>query len=284
MPEQLDTTPPPGHGRSRLTDQNASRAMWFALAQSRICVQMDGEVSSCWSDRPFIPEMPMWAYAVASDQPNALLSTLRSPLVALTVLPNMSDPPPKSNGMMVNTSMLAPSAAAWLTSRVPQKFGPYALITCWYAPASALALLQFGPSLLPDQPPKEISTSPPPDRIALIVLWSTPPVNGRLPSHAGVQPPPESMNAIVNCLIPVADITVETDGGSPQPSYRYGAAILPPVGQPPVRPVTLPLLGDSPTELNAATVYVWLEHDASEPIVAEVPLTVARTVEPSYTR
>src|SRR6266540_3218491 len=201
MPEQLDTTPPPGHGRSRLTDQNASRAMWFALAQSRICVQMDGDVSSCWSDRPFIPEMPMWAYAVASE-------------------------PPKSNGMMVNTSMLAPSAAAWLTSRVPQNvgpvvlvpnvmivlipglfcltifraprirsctasfsnssmfsmsmsmnFSPYALMTCWYAPASALALLQFGPSLLPDQPPKEISTSPPPDRIALIVCWSTPPVN-----------------------------------------------------------------------------------------------------------
>ena len=27
MPEQLLTTPPPGHGRSRLTDQNARRAM-----------------------------------------------------------------------------------------------------------------------------------------------------------------------------------------------------------------------------------------------------------------
>src|SRR6266508_643953 len=266
MPEQLDTTPPPGHGRSRLTDQNASRAMWFALAQSRICVQMDGDVSSCWSDRPFIPEMPMWAYAVASDQPNALLSTLRSPLAALTVLPNMSAPPPKSNGMMVNTSMFAPSAAAWLISRVPQKLGPvvdvpkvtivlipglfcltilraprirsctvafsnssvfsmsmsmnfrpYALITCWYAPASALADEQFGPSLLPLHPPKEISTSPPLARTVLMVAWSTPPNNGRELSHIGTQPPPEFMNAMVICLTPVAFITVAMFGGLPQP-------------------------------------------------------------------
>lgn len=38
MPEQLLTTPPPGHGRSRLTDQKASRAMWWEFAQSRIWV------------------------------------------------------------------------------------------------------------------------------------------------------------------------------------------------------------------------------------------------------
>src|SRR6266536_2131098 len=38
------------------------------------------------------------------------------------------------------------------------------------------------------------------------------------------------MNAMVNCLIPVADITVVGDGGSPQPSYRYGAAIFEPLG------------------------------------------------------
>jgi hypothetical protein len=71
--------------------------------------------------------------------------------------------------------------------------------------------------LLPLHPPKEIWTSPPAARIALMVLWSTPPVSGRLLSHAGEQPPPESMNAIVNCLIPVADITEVALGGSPQP-------------------------------------------------------------------
>ncbi len=99
-------------------------------------------------------------------------------------------------------------------------FSPYASITFWYAAASASADSQFGPSLLPLQPPNEISTSPPLPRISSIACWSTPPVSGRLPSHAGEQPPPESMNAIVNCLIPVASITVAGDGGSPQPSYR----------------------------------------------------------------
>src|SRR6476620_8171586 len=97
-------------------------------------------------------------------------------------------------------------------------FRLYALITCWYAAASALALEQFGPSLLPLHPPKEISTSPPAERIELMVLWSTPPVSGRVLSHIGVQPPPESMKAIVNCLMPVALITDVADGGLPQPS------------------------------------------------------------------
>lgn len=57
MPEQLLTTPPPGQGRSRLTDQKATRAMWWELAQSLIWVQVAGLVSSCWSLRPFMPEM-----------------------------------------------------------------------------------------------------------------------------------------------------------------------------------------------------------------------------------
>jgi len=59
IPLQLLTTPPPGQGRSRLTDQNASRARPRDLAQSRIWVQVATDVSSCWSDRPFMPEMPM---------------------------------------------------------------------------------------------------------------------------------------------------------------------------------------------------------------------------------
>ena len=44
-----------------------------------------------------------------------------------------------------------------------------------------------------------------------------PPVSGRLPSQAGLQPPPDRMNAIVNHLTPVALITVVGLGGSPQP-------------------------------------------------------------------
>ena len=74
--------------------------------------------------------------------------------------------------------------------------------------------------MLPDQPPIDGSASPPAERIAEMVLASTPPVSGRLPSHAGAQEPLERMNAIVNHLMPVADMTVPGAGGSPQPSYR----------------------------------------------------------------
>ena len=125
-------------------------------------------------------------------------------------------------------------------------------------------------------------TSPPAARICAIAWASTPPVSGRLPSHAGVQPPPESMNAIVNHLTPVALMTVPGAGGLPQPSYRYGAAAMRAGrGQPPV--VALALLddADSPVELYARTVYVWDVHAPRPLIVAEVPVTVARTVEPS---
>src|SRR2546430_1699926 len=95
-----------------------------------------------------------------------------------------------------------------------------ALITVWYAPASAAALPQNSPSLLPAQPPIDGSTSPPAERIAEMVLPSTPPVSGRWPSQAGAQLPLERMNAIVNHLMPVADITVCGLGGSPPPPYR----------------------------------------------------------------
>ena len=50
---------------------------------------------------PFMPEMPMWAYAVASSQPRADFSAFFRPSAALTVLPYMFEPPPKSNGMIV---------------------------------------------------------------------------------------------------------------------------------------------------------------------------------------
>jgi hypothetical protein len=75
-------------------------------------------------------------------------------------------------------------------------------------------------------------------------------VSGRFESHAGEQPPPESTNAIVNQRTPVADITDETDGGSPQPMYRYGAP-RPPEGwvQPVVVAETDELRPDSPLPL-----------------------------------
>src|SRR5690242_5315774 len=97
-------------------------------------------------------------------------------------------------------------------------FRPYALITAWYAPASAPALPQDCSSQLPDAPPEDTTTSPPAARMLLMVVWSTPPVSGRLPSHCGLQVPLDSMNAIVNHLTPVADITVRGSGGLPQPS------------------------------------------------------------------
>src|SRR4051812_46151235 len=98
--------------------------MWLVFAQLRMFVQIAVVVVSDWSDKPFMPEMPTWAYACASDQPNAVLSAFFRPFAAFTVLANMSAPPPKSNGMIVKTSTFAPSAAAWLIRRVPQNVGP----------------------------------------------------------------------------------------------------------------------------------------------------------------
>src|SRR4051794_1948942 len=66
--------------------------------------------------------------------------------------------------------------------------------------------------------------SPPADRMDLMVDSSIPPRSGRLPSQAGLHPPPERTKAIVNDLIPVVFITCVAAGGSPQPRYRYGAA------------------------------------------------------------
>src|SRR5436190_709838 len=64
----------------------------------------------------------------------------------------------------------------------------------------------------------------------------------------------------------------------------YGAAIFEPPVQPLVPPVTEPLLGDSPAELYAAIVYVCMLQPASPLTVPVVPVTVALTVLPSYTR
>src|SRR5437870_3289600 len=66
--------------------------------------------------------------------------------------------------------------------------------------------------------------------MALMLVWSTPPVSGRDPSHAGLQPPSESMNASVNHLSPVAAMTSVGFCGLPQPKYSYGAAAMAPDG------------------------------------------------------
>lgn len=91
---------------------------------------------------------------------------------------------------------------------------------------SALALEHFSPSLLPLQPPTEITTSPPAARMDLIAASSDPPVSARLPSHLGLQPPSERTNARVNHFTPVAFITSVGFCGLPQPRYSYGAAAI----------------------------------------------------------
>src|SRR3954453_3017911 len=95
-------------------------------------------------------------------------------------------------------------------------FRPKVLITFWYAPASASALEQFGPSLLPCQPPIDGTTLPPAALMALMVLSCEPPVRPPSPSHTGLHPL-ASTNAMVNALTPVAFITVDGAGGLPQP-------------------------------------------------------------------
>ena len=60
---------------------------------------------------------------------------------------------------------------------------------------------------------------------------------------------------MVSHLMPVAFITVDGLGGSPQPMYRYGAAFREPVFPPPVPVWTemLLLFGPSPALLDALT-------------------------------
>src|ERR1041385_4859010 len=100
-------------------------------------------------------------------------------------------------------------------------FSAYALITFWYAAASAAALPQVCPSHGPAAPPNETATLPPAPRMLLMVVWSLPPVSGRLPSHSGSQAPLDRMNAIVNHLTPVAAMIVRGSGSAPQPRYAY---------------------------------------------------------------
>ena len=98
-------------------------------------------------------------------------------------------------------------------------------------------------------------TSPPPARTCEMNEASTPPVRGRLPSHLGVQPPPDNTNAMVNHFTPVALMTVLAAGGLPHPSKMYGAAAMPAL--PPVHPVVVAdtLAGpDSPALLYARSV------------------------------
>ena len=85
MPLQLVTTPPPGHRPVTVDRPERQPAEAVLLAQSRIGVQVAGRGHLLLVDRPFMPEMPMWAYACASVQPNADLSSFFRPSAALTV-------------------------------------------------------------------------------------------------------------------------------------------------------------------------------------------------------
>ena len=85
--------------------------------------------------------------------------------------------------------------------------------------ARALALLHDCSSQGPLAPPNDATTLPPAPRILLMVVWSTPPVSGRKPSHSGVHVvlDVDRTNAIVNHLMPVADMIVRGSGRLPQP-------------------------------------------------------------------
>jgi hypothetical protein len=66
-----------------------------------------------------MPEMPMCAYAWRRSSRTVDLSLFFRPFDALTVSLYMFAPPPKSNGMMVKMSMLAPSAFGLVDQPVP---------------------------------------------------------------------------------------------------------------------------------------------------------------------
>src|SRR5919107_364986 len=133
---------------------------------------------------------------------------------------------------------------------------PKASITFWYAPASASGVGQFGPSLLPCQPPTDGTTLPPAALIALIVLACTPPVRPPSPSHTGLQPLART-NAMVKARMPVALMTVDGAGGLPQPGEMYGddGILVPPDGGGLVGPVGGGVVGVVPpqTPLSAQT-------------------------------
>src|SRR4051812_10586473 len=137
-----------------------------------------------------------------------VMNVLRPALLAFTVL---SAPMTRWRTVELENSVASMSMSI--------AFSLYAVMTFWYAPASADADEHFSPSLLPLQPPKDTTTSPPAARMALIFDWSSPPASGREPSHSGLQPPSESMNASVRYLTPVADMTVAGFCGLPQPKY-----------------------------------------------------------------
>lgn len=88
-----------------------------------------------------------------------------------------------------------------------------ASMTFWYAPASAFSSAQALPSLSPEKPPTEMTTSPPAARMALI-CWILP---GSFkvpdPSHTGEQLPLLRMKAMVNALTAGIRISRRRGGG-----------------------------------------------------------------------
>ncbi len=96
-------------------------------------------------------------------------------------------------------------------------------MTFWYAPARAVSVRQALPSLLPENPPKEITTSPPALRIALIRLVMAPLFSELDSFHTGEQLPRLRMKARVNARTPVFCMT-ETGFTEPLSAGKmYGA-------------------------------------------------------------
>src|SRR6266540_2315744 len=153
-------------------------------------------------------EMPILEYATLSVYPYALFTALFRPSAAATdACPIVPLCPPKSNGMIVQLSLFRPPAAPLLIMSRPVESGPVGVVpkVMYVLMPTLLALMIF---------------------IASIFDWSMPPVSGRLPSQRGLQVPSDSMNARVNHLIPVEDITVVGSCGLHQPKYSYGATAM----------------------------------------------------------
>ena len=89
--------------------------------------------------------------------------------------------------------------------------------------------MQVCASSLPSSPPNETRTSPPIARSALISAATGLSPIAVVPPHSGVQPPPDTTNARLNCLTPVLAATLVRLNGGNRLVSTYGAkpAVVP---------------------------------------------------------
>ena len=120
MPEQLLTTPPPGQGRSRLTDQKASRARWCDVRPVADLGPVAGVVSLLLVGQAVHAGDADVGVGRGVVPAEGGLQRGLQPLGGVDGVPYMSEPPPKSNGMMVKTSMSAPSDCGLLDQPVAE--------------------------------------------------------------------------------------------------------------------------------------------------------------------